>query len=323
MDKPLSRSEPLFVTGHRGLVGSAIVRRLAGAGFTRLLTAPRSELDLRDPAAVERWFLRQRPRYVIHAAGTVGGIQANSARPVDFLHDNVMMQATVLKAAYQSGVEKLLYLGSSCVYPRQCPQPIKEEYLLTGPLEPTNEPYAIAKIAGIKACQAYRAQYGARFISAMPSNIYGPGDSFDPENSHVLAAMICKFDDAKRRGRHVVTLWGTGTPRRELLHVDDAADACLFLLENYDDALPINVGTGDDLPIADLAERVREIVYPEAEIQFDTTRPDGTPRKVLDVSRLRALGWRHRVELPEGIRATYDWYCQKKLDREGSEGEGE
>jgi GDP-L-fucose synthase len=310
MAASLSRSDPLFVTGHRGLVGSAIVRRLTAAGFTNLQRAPRSELDLRDPLAVETWFSRHRPRYVVHAAGTVGGIQANASRPVDFLHDNVMMQATVLRAAHQTGSEKLLYLGSSCVYPRDCPQPIKEEYLLTGPLEKTNEAYAIAKIAGIKSCQAYRAQYGARFISAMPTNVYGPGDHFDPVDSHVLAAMIHKFDDARRRGERQVTLWGTGTPRRELLFVDDLADACLFLLENYDDPMPINVGTGCDLAVAELAELVREVVYPQAEIHFDASRPDGTPRKVLDLSRLSALGWRHRVELPEGIRRTYRWYCE-------------
>jgi GDP-L-fucose synthase len=306
----LSRSDPLFVTGHRGLVGSAILRRLASAGFTNLLTVPRGEVDLRDQAAVDAWFERHRPRYVVHAAGTVGGIQANASRPVDFVYDNVMMQATVLRAAHRTGTEKLLYLGSSCVYPRECPQPIKEEYLLTGPLEPTNEPYAIAKIAGIKSCQAYRTQYGASFISAMPTNVYGPGDHFDLVNSHVLAAMIRKFDDARRRGDRQVTLWGTGTPRRELLYVDDLADACLFLLENYDAAAPINVGTGQDLAIAELAELVREVVYPEAEIHFDPSRPDGTPRKVLDLTRLHSLGWRHRVELPEGIRMTYRWYAE-------------
>jgi GDP-L-fucose synthase len=288
---------------------------LTAAGFTNLLTATRSELDLRDAAAVDTWFSRHRPRYVLHAAGTVGGIQANASRPADFLYDNVMMQATVLRAAHQAGTEKLLYLGSSCVYPRDCPQPIKEEYLLTGPLERTNEAYAIAKIAGVKACQAYRAQFGARFISAMPTNVYGPGDHFDLVNSHVLAAMIRKFDDARRQGDRHVTLWGTGKPRRELLFVDDLADACLFLLENYDDPAPINVGTGRDLAIAELGELVREVVYPEAEIRFDPSRPDGTPRKVLDLTRLHALGWRHRVELAEGIRLTYKWYCESKHEK--------
>ncbi len=257
---------------------------------------------------MDRWFAANRPEYVFLVAGTVGGILANSTRPAEFIYDNMMIHATVVHAAYREGVGKLLYLGSSCIYPRECPQPMKEEYLLTGPLEPTNEPYAVAKIAGIKLCQAYRRQYGCDFISAMPTNLYGPGDNFDLASSHVLPALIRKFHDAKAEGRKDVVIWGTGAPRREFLHVDDLADACVFLMERYDGDGHINVGTGEDLSIRELAETVRDIVYPGAVLAFDPGKPDGTPRKLLDVSRLHALGWRHRVGLREGIEATYRWF---------------
>jgi GDP-L-fucose synthase len=309
----LSRSAPIFVTGHRGMVGSALVRRLTGAGFENILTATRQALDLRDQAAVDAWFDRERPEYVIHAAGTVGGIHANRTRPADFLYDNLMIHATVLHSACRTGVSKLLYLGSSCIYPRDCPQPIREDYLLSGPLEPTNEAYAIAKIAGLKSCEAYRRQFGCNFISAMPTNLYGPNDNFDPNSSHVVPALIRKFHDARLSGAPEVTVWGTGKPRREFLHVDDLADACLFLMENYDEPSTINVGSGEDLTIRELAKLVRDIVYPEAEIVFDSSMPDGTPRKLLDVTRLHALGWRHRTSLREGIASAYQWFCEQQL----------
>jgi GDP-L-fucose synthase len=310
MTYPIPRDARIFVTGHRGLVGSAVVRHLHRVGFSKVLSATRDEVDLRDGRAVDAWFAEQRPEYVIHCAGTVGGIAANLARPADFLHDNVMLAATVLRAAWQCKVGKLLYLASSCVYPRDCPQPMRESSLLAGPLEPSNEPYAIAKLSGITACQAYRRQHGSSFISALPSNVYGPGDHFDPENSHVLAALVRKFHESKSSGERVVTVWGTGRPRRELLFVDDLADACLFLLERYDEPEPINVGTGADLAIAELADIVREIVFPAARIEFDTSRPDGVPRKLLDVGRLHALGWRHRTELRDGIEKMYRWYLE-------------
>jgi GDP-L-fucose synthase len=300
----------IFVAGSRGLVGSAIVRRLEAAGATRILTATRDQLDLRDQAAVNYWFRANRPEFVYLVAGTVGGIFANSSRPAEFIYDNMLIHATVVHAAHQYGVKKLLYLGSSCIYPRLAPQPMKEEHLLTGLLEPTNEPYAIAKIAGIKLCEAYRRQYGANFISAMPTNLYGQNDNFDLTQSHVLPALIRRFHDAKVEGTPEVTIWGTGTPRREFLHVDDLADACVFLMAHYDEIGHINVGTGEDLSIRELAEAVRAVIYPEAILRFDTTKPDGSPRKLLDVSRLHALGWRHRIELRDGLAATYEWFVQ-------------
>jgi GDP-L-fucose synthase len=311
----LPRDAPIFVSGHRGMVGSALVRRLSSAGFSQILTAARDELDLREPGAVEAWFAARRPRYVIHAAGTVGGIQANIARPADFMYDNLLIHATVLRAAWKSGVEKLLYLGSSCIYPRDCPQPIREDYVLTGPLEPTNEAYAIAKIAGLKSCIAYRRQYGCNFISAMPTNLYGPHDKFDLVNSHVLAALVRKFHDARMSGAPTVTIWGTGAPRREFLHVDDLADACLFLLERYNEESAINVGAGEDLTIAELAATIREAVYPQAHLEYDATRPDGVPRKLLDVSRLSALGWRPRIGLREGVADAYRWFLEHAASR--------
>ncbi|HZR26325.1 MAG TPA: GDP-L-fucose synthase [Vicinamibacterales bacterium] len=308
----MNASSRIFVAGHRGLVGSALVRRLTRDGCTNLLTATRDQLDLRDQAAVNYWFRANRPEYVIHAAGTVGGILANSTRPAEFIYDNMMMHATVVHAAHLHNVKKLLYLGSSCIYPRECPQPIKEEYLLTGPLEPTNEAYALAKIAGIKLCQHYRTQYGANFISAMPTNLYGENDNFDLTSSHVLPALIRKFNDAKTAGQPNVGVWGSGKPRREFLHVDDLADACVFLMKNYDDAQHINVGTGEDQTIGELANLIRSVVYPAATIVFDATKPDGPPRKLLDVSRLHALGWTHKMRLADGIAATYRWFVERQ-----------
>ena len=298
----------VYVAGHGGLVGSAVVRRLQADGLENLLTATRDQLDLRDQAAVNYWFRANRPEYVFLVAGTVGGILANSTRPAEFIYDNMMIHATVVHAAHLYGVKKLLYLGSSCIYPRECAQPIKEEYLLTGLLEQTNEPYALAKIAGIKLCQAYRRQYGHDFISAMPTNLYGPFDNFDLQSSHVLPAMIRKFHDARVEGRTEVVLWGTGSPRREFLHVDDLADACLFIMQRYDEAEHINVGTGEDLTIRELAEMVRDVVHPQARLVFDPSKPDGTPRKLLDVGRLQRLGWRPRIALREGVAATYAWF---------------
>jgi GDP-L-fucose synthase len=304
----LDNDARIFVAGHAGLVGSAIVRRLGAEGFTNLLEARRDQLDLRDQAAVRYWFRANRPEYVFLAAGTVGGIVANSTRPAEFLYDNMMIHATVVEAAYEYDVRKLLYLGSSCIYPRLANQPITESELLTGPLEPTNEAYAIAKIAGIKLCDAYREQYGCNFVSAMPTNLYGPHDNFDLTSSHVLPALLRKFHDAKISGTRMVEVWGSGTPRREFLHVDDLADACLFLMRHFDEPGPINVGTGSDLSIQELAEMVADVVYPGAELVFDPTKPDGTPRKMLDVSRIRDLGWSPTIELRDGIASTYEWF---------------
>ena len=312
----MSAPARVFVAGHRGLVGSAILRRLARENV-EVLTATREQLDLRDQAAVNYWFRANRPDSVYLVAGTVGGILANATRPAEFIYDNMLIHATVVHAAHVYGVKKLLYLGSSCIYPRICAQPMTEEELLTGPLEPTNESYAIAKIAGIKLCQAYRRQYGSNFISAMPTNLYGPNDNFDLASSHVLPALIRKFHEAKIAGSGEVTIWGTGSAKREFLHVDDLADACVFLMAHYEDERHINVGTGEDLSIRDLAGLVRDVVYPEAALAFDTSKPDGTPRKLLDVSRLHALGWRHRTSLREGIESTYRWFLQNQSVRGG------
>jgi GDP-L-fucose synthase len=311
---PMSR---IFVAGHRGLVGSAVVRRLSEMGYQQVLVATRDQLDLRDQAAVNYWFRANRPEFVYLVAGTVGGIMANSTRPAEFIYDNMMIHGTVVHSAHLFGVKKLLYLGSSCIYPRDCAQPMTEESLLGGPLEPTNEAYAIAKIAGIKLCQAYRTQYGSDFISAMPTNLYGPNDNFDLASSHVLPAMIRRFHDAREEGVTEVTLWGTGSPLREFLHVDDLAAACVFLMQNYSDARHINIGSGEEVSIRELAEMVRRIVHPDATIVYDTTKPDGMPRKLLDVSRLHSLGWKHRISLGEGIEQTYNWYLAHHASARG------
>ncbi|MBT9393585.1 GDP-L-fucose synthase [Hymenobacter sp. NST-14] len=293
----------IYVAGHRGMVGAALVRRLHEAGYHNLILRTSRELDLRDCAAVEDFFALENPEYVLLAAAKVGGIVANNTYRADFLHDNLMIQSNVLRESQRRGVRKLLFLGSSCIYPKLAAQPIREEYLLTGPLEPTNEPYAIAKIAGLKLCEAYRAQYGCNFISVMPTNLYGPGDNYDLQNSHVLPALLRKFSEAVARGLPRVAVWGTGTPRREFLHVDDLADACLHLLQTYNEATPINIGTGRDISIQELADLVAELTGYAGEILFDFSKPDGTPRKLLDVSRLHALGWQHRTGLREGITA--------------------
>ena len=308
----MTSASRVYVAGHGGLVGSAVVRRLQALGYEQILTATRDQLDLRDQAAVNYWFKANRPEFVFLVAGTVGGIMANSTRPAEFIYDNMMIHATVVHASHLYGAQKLLYLGSSCIYPRDCPQPMTEDMLLSGPLEPTNESYAVAKIAGIKLCQAYRAQYGCRFIAAMPTNLYGPHDNFDLTSSHVLPALIRKFHDAKVEARREVVVWGSGRPQREFLHVDDLADACHFLMKAYDEGAHINVGTGEDLSIADLASLVREAVHPDADIIFDTSKPDGTPRKLLDVARLHTLGWRHTIPLPDGVRSTYAWFLAQQ-----------
>jgi GDP-L-fucose synthase len=299
----------IFVAGHRGLVGSAIVRRLEQGGHRNLLLRTRAELDLRDQLAVTRFFAEHRPEFVFLAAAKVGGIMANATRPAEFLYENLAIQTNVIHAAWEHGARKLLFLGSSCIYPKLAPQPIKEEYLLTGPLESTNEAYAIAKIAGLKLAAAYRAQYGFPAISIMPTNLYGTADNFDLETSHVLPALIRRFHEAKQSGAPEVTLWGTGTPRREFLHVDDLASAACFLMENFDGSEPLNVGTGEDLTIADLAQMVARVTGYQGRIRFDPSKPDGTPRKLLDVSRVHALGWKARIPLEQGIASTYEWYC--------------
>ena len=311
MSAPMAIDAPVFIAGHAGLVGSALVRRWQAAGHRNLLLRRRSELDLTDQAAVEVYFAAEKPVYVLLAAAKVGGIHANDTYPAEFLRDNLAIQTNVIHSARKHGVQKLLFLGSSCVYPKLAPQPMNEDYLLTGPLESTNEWYAIAKIAGLKMCQAYRRQYGFNAISVMPANLYGPGDNFDLQNSHVLPALIRKFHEAKQANAAEVEIWGTGTPRREFLHVDDLADVCYFLMERYNDPQLINVGWGEDLSIADLARQVAEVVGFRGALRFDLSKPDGTPRKLLDTARLMALGWRPRIRLAEGLRSTYDWYRQQ------------
>jgi GDP-L-fucose synthase len=303
---PVSR---IFVAGHRGLVGSAVLRELERLGYGNLLLETRNNLDLRDQGAVSRFFARQLPEFVFVCAAKVGGIQANATHPAEFLYDNLAIEINLIHAAWRHRAQKLLFLGSSCIYPKLAPQPIKEEYLLTGPLEPTNEAYAIAKIAGMKMAAAYRAEYGFSAISLMPTNLYGPGDNFDLETSHVLPALIRRFHEAKISSAPSVTLWGSGVPRREFLHVDDLASAACWAMETYDAAEHLNVGTGEDLTIAELAQKIAQVVGYTGQIRFDPARPDGTPRKLLDVSRIHSLGWRARIPLEEGIRSTYDWLC--------------
>ena len=304
----LKKSDKIFVAGHRGMVGGALMRRLQAEGFTNLPKPDRARLDLMDEAAVLQFFLKERPVILILAAAKVGGIKANNDHPVEFLLDNLRIQNNVIRSAYQAGVRKLLFLGSSCIYPKLAPQPIAESALLTGPLEPTNEAYAIAKIAGIKLCQAYTREYAANFISVMPTNLYGPNDNFDLETSHALAALLRKAHDAKTRNEKRLVVWGTGEPRREFLHVDDLAAACLLLLEKYDSPDIINVGYGEDVTIRELAELICDVVGFDGELVWDKTKPDGTPRKLLDVTRIHALGWQPTIPLREGIARTYDWF---------------
>ncbi|MBN8708846.1 MAG: GDP-fucose synthetase [Verrucomicrobia bacterium 61-8] len=306
----MNKDVPVYVAGHRGMVGSGIVRALERSGYTRILTRTRAELDLLDRAAVRSFFETERPRLVVDAAAKVGGIIANSEQPVEFLLQNVTIQNNIIEAAADFGVDKLLFLGSSCIYPKMAPQPITEDSLLSGPLEPTNDAYALAKIAGIKLCQAYSKQYGKNFISGMPTNLYGPNDNFDLHTSHVLPALIRKVHEAKLRGDKSYVVWGTGSPRREFLHVDDLSEACLFLLENYNEPEIVNIGCGEDVTIRELAETVCDVLGFQGELVFDTTKPDGTPRKLLDMSKLFSMGWKPRIPLREGIRGAYDWYLQ-------------
>ena len=306
----MKKEAKIFVAGHRGMVGSAIVRRLQRAAFENILTRTRQELDLMDRAAVRVFFETERPDYVVDAAARVGGIAANFEKPVEFLIENLTIQNNVIQAAADFGVTKFLFLGSSCIYPKLAPQPLMEDALLTGPLEPTNDAYAIAKIAGIKLCQAYAREYGKNFISGMPTNLYGPNDNFDLHTSHVLPALIRKVHEAKQGGAKEVSVWGSGTPRREFLHVDDLADACFFLLENYDSPEIVNIGCGEDVSIKELAETVCEVLGFEGSLVFDTSKPDGTPRKLMNIGRLLALGWKPRVNLKEGIRDAHEWFLK-------------
>ncbi|RLB30884.1 MAG: GDP-L-fucose synthase [Deltaproteobacteria bacterium] len=316
----MKKEDRIYVAGHRGLVGSAILRKLKNEGYDNLLIRAHKELDLTHQESVEKFFERERIDHVFVAAARVGGILANNTYPAQFIYENLMIQSNIIHAAYRNGVKRLLFLGSSCIYPKACPQPMREEHLLSGPLEPTNEPYAVAKIAGIKMCQSYNRQYGCSYACLMPTNLYGPNDNFDPETSHVLPALIRRFHEARTERKPRVEIWGTGTPRRELMHVDDLADACLFVMnlsdrvyEELKDPLGLillNVGTGKDLPIRELAETVARIVGFEGEIGYDTTKPDGMPLKCLDVSRMQGLGWRARIDLETGIRETYQWYLE-------------
>ncbi|SKC19422.1 GDP-L-fucose synthase family protein [Dyadobacter psychrophilus] len=307
----MEKSAKIYIAGHRGMVGSAIHRKLVKEGFDNFLLRTSSELDLRDQSAVRNFFETERPEYIFLAAAKVGGIMANNIYRAEFLHDNLLIQNNVIDSAYRTNAKKLMFLGSSCIYPKLAPQPLHEDSLLTGLLEPTNEPYAIAKIAGIKMCEAYRAQYGCNFISVMPTNLYGPNDNYDLNNSHVLPAMIRKFHEAKEENKPFVELWGTGSPLREFLHADDLADACYFLMQNYDEAGFLNVGVGADVSIKHLAEMIQRVTGYSGEIHWNTDKPDGTPRKLMDVSKLHALGWKHRVELENGIAVTYQDFLQK------------
>jgi GDP-L-fucose synthase len=304
----MQKESKIYIAGHNGLVGSAIKRNLEKQGFENLICKTREELDLMDEKAVQDFFEKEQPEYVFLAAAKVGGIVANRDYPADFIYQNLKIQNNIIYQAYKNKLKKLLFLGSSCIYPRECPQPIKEEYLLTGELEKTNEAYAVAKIAGIKMCQSFNKQYGTKFISVMPTNLYGPNDNFDLKTSHVLPALIRKFHEAKIENKKQVEMWGTGKAKREFLHVDDLAEACVFLMDNYKDDEIINIGTGEDLSIADLAGIVKRVVGYQGKIVYDTSKPDGTPRKLLDVSKINNLGWKHKIDLDRGIRDTYKWY---------------
>lgn len=300
----------IYVAGHRGLVGSAILRRLLRDGYSNLIYCTSAELDLRDKAAVDTFFAKEKPEYVFLAAAKVGGIVANNEFPADFIRDNLMIQTNVIDASYRNDVSKLLFLGSTCIYPKLAPQPLKEEYLLTGPLEPTNDAYALAKISGIKMCQSYNKQYGTTYISAMPTNLYGENDNFDLQSSHVLPALMRKFHEAKENDKASVEIWGTGTPKREFLYSDDLADACLFLMQHYNDDEIVNIGVGKDVTIRELAETIKDVVGFEGELTFDTSKPDGTPRKLVDTSKINGLGWSAKIELRDGVQRAYDWYLE-------------
>ncbi len=313
----MKQLDKIYVAGHCGLVGSAIMRALKEKGFENLAFRTSAELDLREQQAVRDFFVREKPDYVILAAARVGGILANDTYPADFIYDNLMMETNVIHSARQSGVKKLLALGSTCIYPKLAPQPMREDALLTGPLESTNEWYAVAKIAGIKLCQAYQQQYGSQFIAAMPTNLYGPGDNFDLEKSHVMPAIIRKYHEAKLANKPEVVLWGTGTPMREFLHVDDMADACLFLMDNYSEPEIVNIGMGKDITIADLAAIVKEVVGFQGSTVFDSSKPDGTPRKLVDTKKINRLGWQAKIELADGVRQTYKWFLQNRFDLRG------
>jgi GDP-L-fucose synthase len=308
----MEKNAKIFVAGHKGLVGSAITRNLEAQGYKNLVLRTREELDLEDPAAVAAFFEKEKPEYVFLAAAMVGGIKANNDHPADFIMNNLTIQNNIIRECYKNKVKKLLFLGSSCIYPRECPQPIKEEYLLTGPLEKTNDAYAVAKIAGIIMCQSFNKQYGTNYISVMPTNLYGPNDNFDLETSHVLPALIRKFHDAKVSGSKEVVMWGTGKARREFLYVDDLAEACIYLMNNYNDGEIVNIGTGKDLTIRELAEMIKEVVGFKGEIVNDTTKPDGTPQKLLDVSKLHNLGWKHKIELREGLEKAYNAFLEQQ-----------
>ncbi|WP_026692804.1 GDP-L-fucose synthase [Peribacillus kribbensis] len=308
----MNRDSKIYVAGHRGLVGSAILRALQKDGYNNLIYRTSSELDLRDKNQVDTFFANERPEYVFLAAAKVGGIVANNEFPADFIRDNLLIQTNVIDAAYRNDVKKLLFLGSTCIYPKMAPQPLKEEYLLTGQLEPTNEPYALAKIAGIKMCESYNRQYGTKYISAMPTNLYGENDNFDLHTSHVLPALIRKFHEAKESNADYVEVWGTGTPKREFLYSDDLADGCIFLMNHYEGNEIVNIGVGEDLAIKEVAEKIKEVVGFQGEIKFDTTKPDGTPRKLVDVTKINSLGWKAQTSLEDGLVKAYQWFLENE-----------